>query len=185
MRDLSKRLEKDTRERLRALRSAIRSGDDSQLVIWVLEGQLACAQRPLRDHPKFGGRAPLAPEAKTEVEEWVARIVALGFRGLICLSHSKELCYYDALKLHPNGLLGFCEAAGLQVRHLPWLDPAHAPNAEERKRRLAQVHHIKLQAKLAFDAMAKPLVLFCSAGIDRSPPVAAFIAASLLDEMDP
>lgn len=179
-----KRLENAVRTRLRDLRRAIASGDDSQLVCWVLDGKLACAQRPLRDHPKFGGRGPLPPETRRDVREWVDRIVALGFRSVICLSHAKELCYYDGLKLHPDGLLGFLQASGLQVRHLPWLDPAHASTPEERERRRARVEDIKLQARSAFDRMVKPVLLFCSAGIDRSPPVAAFIAASRVRDVD-
>lgn len=174
----SKQFESDIRSGLEALRRAIRSGDDSQIVFWVLPGKLACAQRPLRDDPRFGERGPLPPEAKDGVIKWVERVVSLGFRSIICLSHPKELRYYEGLGLGPRGLLGFYKASGLEVRHLPWPDPAHAPTPEERARRFAQVKDIRIKAKAAFDELGKPVLLHCSAGIDRSPPVAAFIATA-------
>jgi hypothetical protein len=40
---------------------------ESELIVWVIPSALACSQRPLRDHPQFGGRSPLPPEAKLEV----------------------------------------------------------------------------------------------------------------------
>jgi hypothetical protein len=172
----TKRLEPTIRERLSALRRALAASDDSALVVWVIDGELACAQRPLRDHPKYGGKGPLPASAKDAVVAWVQRVSDLGFRSIICLSHPKELEYYAGLDLHPRGLLGYYEANGLAVRHLPWLDPAHARTPEERARRMAQVDDIKHEAKAAFEALPKPVLLHCSAGIDRSPPVAAFIA---------
>jgi protein tyrosine phosphatase (PTP) superfamily phosphohydrolase (DUF442 family) len=163
------------RARLHALRESIKAGEDHELVVWVVE-ELAIAQRPLRDHPRFHGRAPLPAEARSAVVDWVHRILSLGFRGIICLSHPKELRYYEGVSLHRDGLLGLYQASGFDVRHLPSLDPAHGSTAEERARRRAAVEGIKKQAKAAFDEMDKPVLLHCSAGIDRSAPVAVFIA---------
>ncbi len=171
-----RQLEASIRERLRVLGDSLQSGEDSNLVVWVLDGAFACAQRPLRRHPIFGGRKPLPPEARSAVIGWVRRIVARGFVGIICLSHEKELRYYEPLRLHPDGLLGFYRASGLEVKHLPWPDPAHAHTAAERKRRMALVERIKAEASEAYECMPKPVLLHCSSGIDRSPPVAAFIA---------
>ncbi len=98
-----------------------------------------------------------------------------GIRSVICLTHEKELQYYEKLRLHPDGLLGLLREMGLGVRHLPWPDPAHAPTAEERKRRLELVENIKRSALVAFNDLPKPTVIFCSAGIDRTPPIAAHI----------
>lgn len=172
-----RQLEGSIRTQLRALGESLQAGDDSNLVVWVLEGVLACAQRPLRRHPVFGGRKPLAPEARNAVIEWVGRIVAMGFASIICLSHEKELKYYMPLRLHPDGLLGFYRTSGLEVEHLGWPDPAHAETPTERERRMALVDRISVEASDAFERMPKPVLLHCSSGIDRSPPVAAFIAA--------
>jgi hypothetical protein len=170
-----RRLEGSIRARLFALGESLQSGDDSNLVVWVLDGALACAQRPLRRHPVFGGRKPLPPEARNAVIEWVRRIAAMGFESIICLSHEKELKYYISLDLHPDGLLGFYRSSGLKVEHLGWPDPAHAQTSAERERRMALVDHIRVEASEAFERMPKPVLLHCSSGIDRSPPVAAFI----------
>ena len=62
-----RQLERSIRAQLRALGESLQAGDDSNLVVWVLEGALACAQRPLRRHPVFGGRKPLPPEARNAV----------------------------------------------------------------------------------------------------------------------
>jgi hypothetical protein len=105
--DGTKRLEGSIREQLRDLGERLQSGDNSNLVVWVLDGALACAQRPLRRHPAFGGRKPLPLEARDAVIDWLRCIVELGFAGIICLSHEKELKYYESLCLHPDGLLGF------------------------------------------------------------------------------
>lgn len=176
----ARQLEGLIRERLRALGVALESGDDSNLVVWVLEGALACAQRPLRRHREFGGRKPFPPEARSAVIDWVRRILAMGFASIICLSHGKELAYYEPLRLHPDGLLGFYRASGLEIKHLPWPDPAHAKTPEERARRMALLDRINADASEAYECMLKPVLLHCSSGIDRSPPVAAFIARRYL-----
>jgi hypothetical protein len=169
-------LEESIRKQLRRLGESLETGDDSSLVVWVVEEKLACAQRPLRRHPVFGGREPFPPEARAAVIRWVDRITAMGFASIICLSHEKELEYYTPLQLHSDGLLGLYRAVGLHVEHLPWPDPAHAVTPAERERRLALVDGIKVAASEAFECMPKPVLLHCSSGIDRSPPVAAFIA---------
>jgi protein tyrosine phosphatase (PTP) superfamily phosphohydrolase (DUF442 family) len=145
--------------------------------MWVVEEKLACAQRPLRRHPVFGGREPFPPEATAALVRWVDHITAMGFASIICQSHEKELEYYKPLQLHSDGLLGLYRAVGLHVEHFPWPDPAHAATPVERERRMVLADRIKVDASDAFERMPKPVLLHCSSGIDRSPPVAAFIAA--------
>lgn len=46
-------------------RQLAKKGEELCPVVWVIKGALAVVQRPLRDHPIFGGRGrPIAPEAK-------------------------------------------------------------------------------------------------------------------------
>jgi hypothetical protein len=169
------------REGLRRLRSQVSSGDQSELALWVLHGTLACSQRPLRDDKRFGGRGRHLPaEARPAMVRWVERIVEeYGIRSIICLMHPKELRYYEDLRLDPGGLLGFYERNGILVHHLPWADPAHAKSAEERSWLLRQVEGIKVEALKAFEEMPKPVLLHCSAGIDRTAPVAAYVVSRL------
>lgn len=171
-RDLANQIRSD----LWTLRREIKAGSKSALVIWPIPEKLACAQRPLRDHPLYGGSAKvLPPEAATEVLSWIARIEKQGLRSIICLMHPKEFEYYQPLNLHPKGLLGLYRERGFQVRHIPWPDPAHAKTEEARTKLKNRVHEIKVEAYQAFLELPHPTLLHCSAGIDRSAPVAAYI----------
>lgn len=145
------------------------------LFIWVMKDQLACAHRPLRHHPKFGGRGRrLPPEAASEVIRWVDRIVAAGLRGLICLMHPKEIAHYSDLDLGALDIIDLYRLKGLKVCHLPWADPAHRSN-HERTSFEVELHRIRAEALQCFDRLPKPVLLHCSAGIDRSSPVCAYI----------
>src|SRR3990172_5797309 len=141
----TKQLEKAIRSGLEGIRGKIRLGDESELVLWVIDDELACSQRPLRDHPKFGGSAKSLPcEAKPFVISWVDRIRQMGICSIICLMHSKELKYYDELELDADGLLGFYSKQGFQVCHLPWPDPAHE----------SQLPQERIEEKIKRDALA-------------------------------
>jgi len=163
------------RTALRALASRLQTGDDSQLLVWIIPGQLAVAYRPLRHHPIFGGSGrSLSEESASEVICWVKRIVDQGFRGLICLMHAKEVAHYARLDLGAPDIIAFYRAKGLEVCHLPWDDPAHRP-AHERASFEEELARIRVQALECFDGLPKPVLLHCSAGIDRSSPVCAYI----------
>jgi len=171
LRDKANQLRTD----LRSLGGRLQAGDDSELVIWVIPDQLACAHRPLRHHPKFGGSGQaLPPEAAPEVVRWVDRIVAARFRGLICLMHPKEVAHYTALELGASDIIELYRAKGLSVCHLPWDDPAHRPS-HERASFEAELLRIRAESLECFDRLPNPVLLHCSAGIDRSSPVCAYI----------
>jgi len=89
--------------------------------------------------------------------------------------HQEELKHYVGLGLDPGGLLGFYREQGFCVFHCPWPDPAHARTAEERSLRQQMVEQVKIKALAAFSKLPKPVLLHCSAAIDRTTPVAAFI----------
>lgn len=157
---------KTIRNELEHIRRQLGQGDESEIWIWVIEGRLACAQRPLRDHPRFHGRSPLPPEARPLVVSWVDRILQAGFRSVISLLEEAQLDRYyvrGGINLHPDGLLGYCRACGLQVESIPCND--YQPPRDDQK----------CQALKAFRRLSKPVLLHCSAGIDRTPPVAAYL----------
>jgi hypothetical protein len=86
--------ESDIKRELGRIRQQIGQGNETELVVWTIPNILACSQRPLRDHPRFGGRSPLPPDAKPEVIRWVNRIKALGIHSIICLLEHAQLDRY-------------------------------------------------------------------------------------------
>ncbi len=153
---------------LERLRKQISAGDESEIWTWVIPEQLACAQRPLRDVPPYGGRNPIPPAARPLVERWVDRVKGAGFRSIISLLEDAQLDRFyvrGGLGLHPNGLLGYYRARGFSAESIPCTD-YEPPSVEKMNRAL-----------FAFRALPKPVLLHCSAGIDRTTPVAAYIVA--------
>lgn len=160
--------ESDIIRGLRRIRQQIGRGDESELIVWVIPSILACSQRPLRDHPQFGGRRPLPLEARPEVVRWVDRVKAVGIRSVICLLEPRQLDRYyvrGGLNLHPSGLLGYYRECGFNVSHIPMTDYQRPAN------------DLMNQALQEFDKLPKPVLIQCSAAIDRTTPVAAFITA--------
>lgn len=144
----------------------ISAGDESTLGFWVIPRELVCALRPLGCHPDFGEHCRLPLRAKPMVIRWVDRVQSeLGVRSIICLLQERDLdYYYVGAGLHQGGLLGFYASRGLTVSHQPMKD--YKPPEQ---RRLDLVLE-------AFEALPKPVLLHCSAGVDRIAPAAAFIA---------
>ncbi len=141
----------------------------------MIPDALACAHRPLRHHPQYGGSGrDLPTEATSEVARWVDLIRDFGIHTIISLIHPKELRHYAHLDLGAEDLIYFYRKSGFEVRHIPWEDPAHRPTSE-RFTFQEELTRIREEALRAFDELPKPVLLHCSAGIDRSSPVAAYI----------
>jgi len=57
---------------LSRLKRKLKTGDESELVHWVIKDKLACSQRPLRYHPRYGGSGRNIPREATDlVHDWV------------------------------------------------------------------------------------------------------------------
>ena len=156
------------RAQLRRMRDQINAGNDSEILIWLLDGSLACSQRPLRDHPDYGGYDPLPPEAKPLVVNWVERVKSLGIQSIVSLlveEQHQEYCVQGRLDLHPEGLFGYYRSQGFDFCHIPLTD-YQTPSESDMERVLE-----------ALDRMPKPVLVHCSAGIDRTSPVAAYIVS--------
>lgn len=179
MQQLEKKLEGPIRDQMWELRDRLSVDPDADPLAWPIVNQLACSQRPLRDHPLFRDQKPLAQEAGPYVVKWVERVRESGIQSVICLMHGKELRYYDGLAGMEDGLLALYRKVGFRVCHLQWADPAHAKTAEARAALRARVEEIKVRAYEAFRQLPKPVLIHCSAAIDRSTPVAAYIAAKV------
>ena len=86
----------------------------------------------------------------------------------------KELRHYAQLDLNSESLIEFYWKEGFEVRHIPWEDPKHRIPSE-RGSFATELARVSEEALEAFDTLQKPILLHCSAGIDRSSPVADFI----------
>lgn len=160
-------LEREIRTKLQLIKQQIVNGNESDMVVWVISRKLACVQRPLRYHPKFGGYNPLPLQARPLVVEWVNRIKHMNFCSIICLLMNEQLDRYyvrGGISLHSHGLLGYYKSQGFRVCHFPLTDYQRPQESTMGK------------ILLAYDELPKPVLLHCSAGIDRSAPVAAYIA---------
>ena len=175
-------LENTIKKELRRIGSQTAQGDDSEILIWLLDGDLACSQRPLRYHPTFGGRGKkLPPDAKPLVVEWVDRVKSLGIRSIISLleDHKHHKYYIEGeLNLHPEGLYGYYRSKGFECCVIPIVDSPRSVKSNCGKALVAEV-------LAACDRMPKPVLLHCSAGIDRTSPVAAHIVSKRSHQVSP
>jgi hypothetical protein len=160
MRDLARRLE---------------TGDESRLIYWIKPNELGCTVRPLRRHPMYSqGRLMLPPEARPLVDEWITLVQVENIKSILSLMHDADLACYRRLGFRNENLLDHLAEAGFQVASCPYEDPHYKKSLPQEK--LATLLGVRKQALLAFRELAKPVLIMCSSGIDRSAPVAAFIA---------
>ena len=160
------------RDGIRKLRVLNERGDYSQVMTWVIERSLACTARPLRYHHDYGGSGkPLPAEATPVLDKWIESVRKEGIVSIIPFVSEKELAHYR--ELFPDGLtlIDYYKSLGFRVRHVPWSDPAHTGYANF-KSEVEEKRPVLLEA---YDQLPKPVLVHCSAAIDRSPPVVAYV----------
>jgi protein tyrosine phosphatase (PTP) superfamily phosphohydrolase (DUF442 family) len=117
---------------------------------WVVEGLIATSPRP-------GYRpGPETTVAEGVVEEWLLEAQSFGIASIICLIGDDQLWLYR--KAVPEGLVTRYRQAGFDVAHIPTLDQQTHPFTEEQYE-LAWRH---------FQELPKPVLIHCSAGMDRT-----------------
>jgi len=116
---------------------------------WVIPTRLARSPRP-----GFGGMNSTEVEPG-EVEAWLAEARSSGIRSVLCLLDEGQLAYYRRL---PGGLLETYRRAGLAVASVPVADRQAPPISEDDLRLVWR----------AFGELPPPLLIHCSAGIDRT-----------------
>ena len=128
---------------------------------WVYEHDLARGRRP-GYRPNAGGVVPAE-----EVRCWIDEAKKFGVRSIVCLLDDQHLTQYTDL---PGGLLGAYRDAGFEVAHVPVADHLDPPLSD------AQLQAVDR----AYRELAKPVLVHCSAGIDRTGAAIGFIVG--LDE---
>ena len=133
--------------KMKALRRRLESDDDSELLVWVIPNRLACAHRPLRHHPLYGGAGHVIPAtAKQLIIDWVEQIRLEGIASIISLMHDRDLAHYGDIDFQGNDLFGFLQQEEFRVCRLPWKDPAYSrSNAAATKKKLISVQNEALR----------------------------------------
>ncbi|NPV93413.1 MAG: hypothetical protein HPY50_21875 [Firmicutes bacterium] len=129
---------------------------------WEIPDVLAASARP--------GRELDAAVPRESVDRWLGEVQAMGIRSIICLLDKKHLVLYDEL---PGGLVEYYRQRGFQAYNLAVRDPAHYPGGwEELEANLERIWD-------AYQGMMKPVLVHCSAGIDRTGRVVGYLTRRL------
>jgi len=113
---------------------------------WVIEDKLARWHRPGYSSTKV---------SQDEVDKWIERVKSEGIKSIICLLNEEQLDYYNTL---PNGLIDYYQQQGFHVAHIPAPDLQKPPLSDEQLQKALE----------AYQKLPKPVLVHCSAGIDRT-----------------
>jgi len=113
---------------------------------WVVPKILARSHRP-------GYPTELVEPAS--VADWIEEVRSLGIKSIICFLAEDQLGFYSKL---PDGLISYYRGLGFVVEHIPVRDYQSPPLSDGA---LARVWE-------AYKDLPKPILVHCSAGIDRT-----------------
>jgi hypothetical protein len=166
------RNEKDWR---RWIRNNVKAADP---LLWIIDTSLACAPRPLRYHPKFGGRVPLIPAgAAPALREWLRLLRDHGVGTIVVLATHEEMKRYSSVVAPEPDLLSVYRYFGFLVHHHRIEDPRHAAAASAKAGILDQIEALKPIVFREYQQRTGGMLVHCSGGMDRTAPIVAFIAS--------
>lgn len=103
---------------------------------------------------------PAKTVAAEFVQEWIALARENGILSIICLLDDDQLSYYEGLK---GNLIDEYKTAGFAVAHIPVRDHREPPMTA------TQLDEVET----AYRKLTKPVLVHCSAGLDRTGAVIA------------
>jgi len=98
-----------------------------------------------------------------EVDEWITQVNEYKVATIVCLLDDQQLAYYS--QLGDEGLLGRYREAGFTVIHHPIRDYSNPPVPQETLE----------QILLDYQGAKLPLLVHCSAGVDRTGAVIRYL----------
>lgn len=130
------------------------------MLSWVIEKNLARSSRP-----GYSSKEGRQVSTKT-VDAWLLDIRKMEIASIICLLGNDQLVLYSQL---PTDLISHYQSAGFSVKHIPVQDHLHPPLSDDQLKAIWA----------AYQELPKPVLVHCSAGIDRTGRAVDYIKKRL------